>query len=398
MSILLPSTQGPVHEVFELDRITLFHLRPRLQFPFKTSFGVQRERDTILVVMHTRDGMVGVGEAPTLSQPIFDEYYMLGEYDALQRFFLPVIRDQLGGRIVSFDAMWKTLQVFKGHSFAKCGLDAAYWHLVSQQTGQSLAALWGGQQDRVPAGFSIGGHDLTDVLERAEKAVEAGFMRLKIKVWPGFEKQVMAALRERYPAVMLQVDANCAYDPFDPHHRAALLALDMFDLLLIEQPFARNDLFDHARFQAENDLRTPITLDESIRSLDDARRAIEIWRHFGIGDRLIINIKPGRVGGYWESRLIADLCAQESIACWIGGMLELGPGKWMNIALASHPACTLPGDHLQPQPYYEQDIADPVPTLVQDGMIPVPSAGLGCIVDWGSVERLTIHRYDVAMG
>lgn len=384
---MIPSIALPAHEPLQLKEITLRRLRLHLQMPFRTSFGTQYERETILVILKTHDNLIGVGEAPSMAEPMYDHQYVWSDYDVLRRFLVP----HLPTVITTYQKLWDdVLCSIKGHSFGKCGIEAAYWHLVSQQTGQSLKTLWGGTLDRVVAGFSIGGQDIDDVLARAEVAVDAGFQRLKIKIWPGHDIEVMAALRDRYPELMLQVDANCAYDPFYHYHQQALKALDEFNLLMIEQPFNGRDLFDHARFQAEQRLQTPIALDESIVSIHDARRAIELWRLFEVGDKLIINIKPPRVGGYWQGRLIAEMGQAQQVPCWMGGMLELGLGKWMNAILAAHPGCTLPGDHLQPQPYYERDIVQPLPTIQPDGTILIPNQGVGCAIDWQAVEDLTI--------
>jgi O-succinylbenzoate synthase len=397
MTMQLPALTPLSHEPIQLQEITIYHLRPVLRMPFKTSFGVQKERDTILVALKTKSGLVGVGEAPSLTEPMFDHQYIWSDYDVLLRFLIPRIRDFLNGQIDSYTRLEGVFSSIKGHTFSKCGIEAAYWHLVSQQTSQSLKTLWGGQQPRVIAGFSIGGKDVDDVLARAAKAVEVGFKRLKVKIWPGFDIEVISRLREKYPTLMLQVDANCAYHPFNPDHHQALKALDQFNLLLIEQPFSDNDLFDHARFQAEAQLQTPITLDESIKTPDDARRAVELWQMFNVPNKLIINIKPPRIGGYWPGRIIAEFAHQHHIPCWIGGMLELGAGKWMNVILAAHPGCTLPGDHLQPQPYYEQDIAYPLPAIQADGTIQVPTAGAGCEIDWEAVQRLTVNHQTISM-
>lgn len=392
MTIQLPTILPPQHDPIQLKEIEISILRPTLMFPFTTSFGTQRERDTVLIVLKTDSGIVGVGEAPTLTEPIFDDQYAWGEYDVLKRFIIPDIQGRLGGKIESYEQLWSSLSRINGHSFGKCGLEAAYWHVVTQQTGKSLKTLWGGKPDSVVAGFSIGGKTIYDVMERAQKAVDLGFRRLKVKIWPGFDVLVIDALRERFPDILLQVDANCAYDPFDHDHQDALTTLDEFDLLLIEQPFDDGDFFDHARFQAEYELATPICLDESAKSLDHVRKAYEIWNHFGIADKLVINIKPARVSGYWQSRLIAEFGVLHNIPCWIGGMLEFGIGKWMNIILASHEGCPLPGDHLQPQPYYQFDITNPLPSIRDDGTIPVPTSGVGCQIDWNAVEKLTVDR------
>ena len=384
----------PEHDPIHLSAIELRQLRLRLQFPFKTSFGVQQVRDTILVILHDEDGLIGVGETPSLVAPVFDHQYVWADYDVLQRFLLPAVLEQ--PPIASVTDLHRAFSTVKAHHFAKCGLDAAYWHLVSQRTRQPLASIWDTEQASVGAGFSIGGSSVEDVLERATKAVEAGIMRLKIKIWPGFDQVVVAAVREAYPNIMLQVDANCSYEPFNPDHAQALKSLDDYNLLLIEQPFALNRMFDHARFQQQTDLKTPLCLDESILNVHDARQAVELWDMLGIRERLILNIKPPRVGGFAESLKIAAFAQENDVTCWVGGMLETAMGKWMNIILAAHPACTLPGDHVQPQPYYECDIATPIPLADASGHIKVPTGMQPFELDWHAIDDLTIaqHRLD----
>lgn len=379
-----------------LKSIAVHQVRLRLQKPFITSFGRQEERDTILIVMRTHDDIVGVGETPSLVAPMYDDQYMWADFDVLQRYLIPSIQSELKGCITSIDDLQKVFSHVKGHRFAKCGIEAAYWNAYATQQSNSLATLWGATQDSVVAGFSIGGKTLADVQDRAQEAVAVGFKRLKIKIWPGFDVDVLRLLRDTYPDLILQVDANAAYDPSNIDHVSALKALDAFALLLIEQPFAPNRVLDHARFQAEYDLKTPICLDESILDLHDARQAYELWKLFDVEDRLVINVKPPRVGGYWESIRIAEYCQEHNIPCWVGGMLETGIGKWMNIILAAHPAFTLPGDHLQPQPYYERDIISPLPQVAADGTVALPSQGLG-VIDWQAIEDMEIGKFEVKL-
>lgn len=384
----------PTHDPIELAWLSIRQVRLTLQKPFVTSFGRQEVRDTLLIMLQTKDGIVGIGETPSLVAPMYDDQYLWADLDVLQRFFAPAVVNH--GTINNFADLTRIFQQVKGHHFAKCGLEAAYWHLVAQQQDQSLATLWGGTTDKVMAGFSIGAQTLEDVLERSQQAIAAGFKRLKIKIWPGFDVEVLQTLRHHYPNLMLQADANAAYDPFNPDHISALIALDEFNLVLIEQPFAPNRILDHARFQAEHNLKTPVCLDESILDVDDARQAIDLWQLFDVSDRLIINVKPPRVGGFWESVQIAAISQAQDVSCWVGGMLETGLGKWMNISLAAHPAFDLPGDHLQPQPYYQQDIIHPLPAIQADGSVPVPGQNLGEI-DWESIEALQIARFDFRM-
>lgn len=386
----------PSHAPLHLSQVRVLQLRLTLQRPFITSFGRQEVRDTLLVILETADGLQGFGETPSLVAPMYDEQYLWADFDVLRRFLIPSLKTELHGTITSVADLERVFGYVKGHHFAKCGLEAAFWHLVAQQQGTSLAALWGGTTDHVVAGFSIGAQNLDDVLARAEEAISAGFKRLKVKIWPSFDVAAMKALRDKYPDLMLQADANAAYDPFEPAHISALKALDDFGLLLIEQPFQPNRVLDHVRFQAHYDLKTPICLDESILNLDDARQAIELWQMFDVADRLIINVKPPRVGGFWESVKIATYSHAHQVACWVGGMLETGLGKWMNISLAAHPAFSLPGDHLQPQPYYQRDIMTLLPSIVPDGTISLPDPQLGQI-DWTAIAALQVDEFKLRM-
>lgn len=390
----VPTIRYPQHSPLQLSKITLHQVRLRLRFPFKTSFGTQYNRDTVLVAMHSQDGRVGIGETPSLLAPIYDAQYVWADFDVLQRFLVPAIMTANNGWIHGLLDLQHAFECVKGHRFAKCGLEAAYWHLVSQQEGVSLQSLWGGATQHVAAGFSIGGESIDDVLARAERATELGIPRLKIKIWPGFDYEVIAAVRRAYPDIMLQVDGNSAYDPDDDSHRSALQSLDDFGLLMIEQPFADNRIPDHAWFQKEVDLKTPLCLDESLLDIHDARQSAILWDQLGIKERLIFNIKPPRVGGFAVSRQIADFSLEQGITCWVGGMLETVAGKWLNIIFASHPACTLPGDHLQPQPYYEQDIATPIPTTDADGMIAVPTNVPPFTLDEEALHLLTTVQWD----
>lgn len=386
-------TAPPQHEPIHIQSVELRRVRLRLQKPFKTSFGTQQNRDTILVFLHTKDGVMGMGETPSLMAPIFDHQYVWADFDVLKRFLIPALMENAGGVILRYEQLQEVFASIKAHHFAKCGIEAAYWHLISQQAQIPLAELWGASADHVPTGFSIGGSTIYDVLDRASEAVDAGFRRLKIKIWPGFDRMVVDAVRQRFPNIMLQVDANASYDPFDAGHIDALKSLDDFDLLLIEQPFAANRIFDHAQFQKQHDIQTPFCLDESLLTPDDARQALALWTSFEIGERLIFNIKPPRLGGFWPSRQIADFAQAHGVTCWVGGMLETGIGKWMNAIFAAHPVCTLPGDHLQPQPYYEQDIVTPLPEANKRGMIAVPKDLQVWQVDERALETLTVEKY-----
>lgn len=380
------------HDPIRLQSAAVYHIRPVLTVPFTTSFGTERERDTVLVILRTADGLEGYGECTTSDAPLYNEEFTEGAIAVLNRFLLPALGH---GVINTFDELSQSFNTIKGHHFPKCAIESAYWQIVAQQTGTPLKTIFGSTRDEVMAGFSIGAKTPEGIFERAQAAVTRGFKRLKIKIWPEMDiDAVIGELRRQYPDLILQVDANASYDPFNSTHRDQLKALDAYNLLLIEQPFAYNDIYDHARFQHETGLKTPICLDESIHSAEDARRALTIWRGFGIGERLVINVKPPRVGGYRESVKIADYLHNENALGWVGGMLELGLGKWLNITLASHPAFTLPGDHLQPQPYYLRDIFTPLPELSENSTIPVPERVKICELDYGALDELTAQKWE----
>jgi o-succinylbenzoate synthase len=388
----------PKHDPLSISKIEIRHLKPVLTKPFTTSFGTTTVRDTVLVSLYTTDGLEAHSETASPEAPSYNEEYVGTALPILRDWLIPALRDRLHGQISSYDDLRSVLNTVKGNYFAKTGIEAAYWNLVSQQTGTPLKEILGGTTDEVLSGFSIGAKTPEDILSRAEEAVSQGFQRLKVKIWPGLDLDiVLGELRRRYPAIMLQVDANASYDPFNEDHRRQLKALDQYNLLLIEQPFDWTDMVDHVRFQAEADLKTPICLDEPIRNRGDVRRALDLWEHFGIRDRLIINIKPPRMGGYWESVQAAHLLRSRSTPGWIGGMLELAQGKWMNIILSSNPAFALPGDHLQPQPYYQRDIFTPLPRIKTDGTIEVPSVVDYCQLDWEAVDALSVERWSYGM-
>lgn len=393
----LPTIPIPEHEPIQVTSIELRRVRLTLQLPFKTSFGTQRVRDTVLVFMRTTNDLLGVGEAPSLVAPIFDHQYVWSDVDVLKRFLAPALMEGHHGQINSLSTLQNIFKTIKAHHFSKCGIEGAYWHLVAQITQTPLQQLWGGTGEAVPAGFSIGGESIDDVLQRAEAAVNSGIQRLKIKIWPGFERDVVTAVRAAHPDIMLQVDANASYDPANREHVMALKALDELDLLLIEQPFAANRIFDHAQFQKAADLKTPICLDEALSDAHDARQAIDIWQMMGLEGRLILNIKPPRVGGFAEALRIAEIGRQNNVPCWTGGMLETVVGKWMNAIFASHPACTLPGDHVQPQPYYEQDIGTPIPTADANGTIKLPSDVNPVVLDWYAIDALTVEQHEIML-
>lgn len=343
---------------FELRRVTM-----PMRAPFRTSFGVEHERDILLIRADT-PGAQGWGECVAMSEPLYNSEYVDGVADVVRRFFAPVL---LAAGQLDPQQVAGLLEPFKGHRMAKAVLEMAVLDAWLRERGESFGAHLGATRDRVPAGVSVGIMDtIPQLLDVVADFIEQGYVRIKLKIKPGWDVAPVRAVRERFgDDLLLQVDANAAYTLADA---TTLARLDDFGLLLIEQPLAEDDMRQHAELAKL--LRTPVCLDESIESAKDAADAI------ALGACRIVNIKPGRVGGYLEARRIHDLCVAHGVGVWCGGMLETGLGRSANIALAALPGFSLPGDTSASDRYYEQDLTTPV--VLEAGHVAVPSgAGLG---------------------
>lgn len=342
----------------ELRRIAL-----PLVAPFRTSFGTQTVRELVLVRVETADGE-GWGECVTMPDPVYSPEYVEGALDVLRRHLVPAL---LALPEVRPHDVSLALGCFKGHRMAKAALETAVLDVWLRESGLSLADWLGATAERVPAGVSVGIMDsVPELLDAVARYLEDGYRRIKLKIEPGWDVEPVRAVRERFgDDVPLQVDANTAYSVADAHH---LARLDEFGLLLIEQPLDEEDLLGHARLART--LRTPICLDESIVSARSAADAVQL------GACEVVNIKPGRVGGYLEARRIHDVCVAHGIPVWCGGMLETGLGRAANVALAALPGFTLPGDTSASGRYYMSDITEPF--VLQDGCLRVPRGpGIG---------------------
>ena len=336
-------------------------MRLPLVAPFRTSFGTQTTREVLLVHVLTPDAE-GWGECVALEEPVYSSEYVAGAE--------AVIRDHLAPRLLSADvtatAVASLLGAVKGHRMAKAALETAVLDAELRNAGMSLAAYLGATKTRVPAGVSVGiMASVSALLDSVAGYLDAGYLRIKLKIEPGWDVEPVRAVRERWPDILLQVDANTAYTIGDAAH---LARLDEYGLLLIEQPLAEDDVAGHAALARE--IRTPICLDESIESAGDAADAI------ARGATAIVNVKPGRVGGYLEARRIAAVCAAAGVPVWCGGMLETGIGRAANVALAALPEFTLPGDTSASDRYYRTDVT--APFVLRDGHLDVPTApGIG---------------------
>ncbi|MBN1993118.1 MAG: o-succinylbenzoate synthase [Anaerolineae bacterium] len=363
----------------KIERIELHHISQQLVHPFRTSFGTELDRPCILVAVHG-DGLVGWGECVAANDPGYSYETVQTAWHILSDFLIPAT---LGQRVTSAADVAARFEKVRGHPMAKAGLENAVWDLLAQVRGIPLGQMLGGRRERVEVGVSIGIQPtLPDLLDRVSRFVEQGYRRVKIKIEPGWEIKPIAAIRERYPTLKLMADANSA---FTLAELKLFQELDSFNLLMIEQPLYHDDIFDHARLQAQ--IQTPICLDESIHSSYHARWAI------AINACRIINMKVARVGGLSQALLIHRLCAEAGLPLWCGGMLETGVGRAANLHLATLPNFTLPGDISATERYYAEDIAEPRFQLnPEDSTITVPTGpGLGVEVVPERVKKFRIR-------
>ena len=366
----------------KIERIELRHVKLILVSPFVTSMGVEYDEEHIIVRVDA-EGVTGWGESVAEGTPFYSYETVPTAWHILSDFLIPSL---LGKDLHSIDEAVAGYAKVRGHMMAKAGLEAALWDAFAKSKGISLSQMLGGTRKKIDVGVSIGIQDSVAVLiKKVEGYLAEGYKRIKIKIAPGLDIQFVEALRKEFPNLMLQVDANSAYtlDDIDLFKR-----MDHYNLSLIEQPLGYEDIYDHSKMQRE--LKTPICLDESIHSLDDTRAAIEL------DSCRIINIKPGRVGGYTESKLIHDYCVSKNIPVWHGGMLESGIGRAGNVALASLPNFILPGDISASKRYYKSDIVDPEFVVNLDGTMDVPTKpGIGVEVNMRELDHVTVRSVAV---
>lgn len=362
-----------------IERIELRHIKMELVSPFVTSMGTEYDEEHIIVRVDA-EGVTGWGESVAEGTPFYSYETVQTAWHILNDFLIPAV---LGKDLHSVEEAISAYQGVRGHRMAKAGLEAALWDAFAKTQQKSLSKLLGGIRDRIEVGVSIGIQESTGkLLEKVEGYLDEGYQRVKIKIAPGLDLQFIEALRKAYPSLRLQVDANSAYslDQAD-----ILKQMDAYGLLLIEQPLGYDDIFEHSLLQKQ--LKTDLCLDESIHSLADTRaaHALESCR--------IINIKPGRVGGFTESKLIHDYCSSKQIPVWHGGMLESGIGRAGNIALASLPNFILPGDISASNRYYKRDIVEPEFVVNKDGTMEVPTQpGIGVTVNLKALEAVTLRK------
>lgn len=367
-----------------IERIDLIHISQMLVSPFVTSFGPQQKRDCLLVTIYS-DGLAGWGECVATNDPGYSYETVGTAWHILADFLIPAL---VGRSIAEPEDLGPHLAFVRGHPLAKAALDQAVWDLAAQRDGLSMAAKLAapypeGPRDRVKVGVSIG---IQPSIERTLEVIQGyfddGYRRIKLKIKPGHDLPLAEAARGAFPDLPIMLDANSAYTLADA---PVFQAMDDLNLLMLEQPLGYEDIYDHSLLRPQ--IASPLCLDESIHSADHARFAL------AIGACDIINVKPSRVAGWTEARRIHDLCRPEGMPLWVGGMLETGVGRAAQLALASLPGFTLPGDISATDRYYEQDITEPFVLNREDSTLTVPGGpGLGVTVDRRQLDAVTLRR------
>ncbi len=371
------------------ERIIMREIALRLKEPFRISSGTTFERRILLLELLDEEGTVAWAECVAGEHPNYS-------YETIDTAWL-MIRDHVAPRVLGRELGHPTEagplleRDFRGHPMAKAAVEMGIWDLHARREGISLSRLIGGVRTAVETGISIGIHDSPGALvgEVADRLAE-GYRKIKVKIMPGADLDFLRAVREEFgPDLPLMTDANSAYRASDSER---LMAFDDLGLMMIEQPFAHDDLLEHARLQAR--LTTPICLDESITGPDRARDMLKL------GSGRVVNIKPGRVGGFRASLAIHDICREAGIPVWCGGMLESGIGRGYNVALASLAGFTLPGDLSPSARYWERDIVLPEWRMSGDGMVTLPldRPGIGVEVDTDRISSLTSRSEILSAG
>jgi O-succinylbenzoate synthase len=361
-----------------IDRADLIVVRMSLVRSFETSSSRRSDLEHILVKVYA-DGLIGWGECASPVDPFYCEETTETAWHILKEFIVPAV---LGRSFSSIEQLRAFYAKVKRNNFAKAGLEMAAWDLLARAAEQPLHALLGGTRNEILSGVSLGiESDMGRLFGIIDQYLDEGYRRVKLKIGPGKDVAYIGQVRERYPDLPLMADANSAYRVAD---LPTLKQLDEFDLMMIEQPLGHDDIVDHAQLQRA--LKTPICLDESIHTADDARKALDL------GSGKIINIKVSRLGGLDEAKKVHDLCRERGVPVWCGGMHEYGVGRAANVAICSLPGFVLPGDVSGSDKYYAEDIVDP-PILATNGAIAVPDApGLGWTPNEERIRKHTVRE------
>lgn len=363
----------------KIEAVTLREIHMPLVHFFETSFGRTYSRRILLVSVHC-DGVDGWAECVAGEDPFYSSEWIESAWPTLTQYLIPSL---LGKRLESGRECASLLRKVTGHRMAKAALENALWEAEAIQKQQPLWKLLGGTRNEIPCGVSIGIQDSVEqLLDKIETELAAGYRRIKVKVKPGWDVNVLERIRSRWSDITLSCDANSAYTLDQAEH---LRSFDQFNLLMIEQPLWNDDIYYHARLQKE--LRTAICLDESIINARVAAAAVET------GACRIINIKVGRVGGFTEAISIHNICQSNKVPVWCGGMLETGIGRAQNIALSTLPNFSLPGDVSASKRYWKEDIIDPEVEVSPQGLIPISDKpGTGYRIKLDLIEKLTVRK------
>jgi O-succinylbenzoate synthase len=366
-----------------ITSVELREIRLPLVHPFETSFGRTTERRIILVRVVDKSAQEGWGECTAGEGPFYCEEWTDSAWATLETFLAQIV---LGKQIQNAAHVWKLMQPVRGNRMAKAAIETACWDLEAKQLGVPLWKHLGGERREISCGVSIGIQKSPgDLLEKIERELAAGYQRIKIKIKPGWDVKIVQLVRERFPDIQLMVDANSAYTLADVD---LFRKLDQFELIMIEQPLAHDDIVDHAALQKQ--IKTPVCLDESIRSSADAEHAI------ALDACRVINVKLGRVGGHTQAKEVEGVSRAGNIPVWCGGMLESGIGRAHNIAMATLAGFTLPGDVSASSRYWKEDIIDPPVTVSASGTITAPEKpGIGFDVKLSRIEKLTVRKQSI---
>lgn len=359
----------------KIRSISLFEINLPLVHFFETSFGRTYERRIILVRVDDEDGAEGWGEMTCGESPGYSEEWTDSAWVTAEKILAPMV---VGKEFGSAAEVWGLMKWARGHRMAKSGIETACWDLEAKRLGVPLWRHLGGVNRTIECGVSIGIQDsIAQLLDKIRVELEAGYKRIKIKISPRWDHDVIKAVRAEFGEILLMGDANSAYTLADIDK---LKSLDEFNLMMLEQPLPHDDIIDHAKLQAQ--IATPICLDEPIKSPEDARKAIEL------NSGKIINLKNGRVGGHTQSKLVEKVCRENDVAVWCGGMLESGIGRAHNISISTLAGYTMPGDVSASKRYWHEDIIDPAVEVSAEGTITAPDApGIGF-----EVKRERIHN------
>jgi O-succinylbenzoate synthase len=361
-------------QTIELREINL----PLIHF-FETSFGRTTKRRIILVRVMGPHGAEGWGECTCGEGPFYSDEWTETAWSTLKEFLAPMV---VGRQVEDAAAVFDLMKSVRGHRMAKAAIETACWDLEAKRAGVPLWRHLGGVHKEIACGVSIGiQNSPEELIEKIDKELQAGYQRIKIKIKPGWDLEIVKQVRDRFPDIRLMGDANSAYSLSDAE---LFKKLDEFNLMMVEQPLAHDDMFDHAELQKA--INTPVCLDESIKTPADAEHAI------GLGACKIINVKLGRVGGHAQAKRVEVIARQNRIPVWCGGMLESGVGRAHNIAMATLAGFTLPGDVSASERYWHEDIIDPAVTITAHGTITAPDKpGIGFEVSRARVDRVTVR-------